>query len=159
MLRGPACSNASGRRIGPLPGKVGNRATGHILSPLRAAQAAGMSSPEYVHLGRDPIHGSRRTLHWTSTGRIRWNLSCTFWNRAFLKNWGLYIAHKLRVYEPLPWALNFVFFLFFSKPARKKAMSTSFIQLQNRVTNSLSRVRSTDVVQCAAWRELHRILR
>jgi len=51
MLRGPACSNASGRRIGPLPGKVGNRATGHILSPLRAAQAAGVPSPEYVHLG------------------------------------------------------------------------------------------------------------
>ena len=50
MLRGPACSNASRRRIGPLPGKVGNRATGHILSPLRAAQAAGVPSPEYIHL-------------------------------------------------------------------------------------------------------------
>ena len=59
MLRGPACFNASRRRIGPLPGKVGNRATGHILSPLRAAQAAGVPSPEYIHLGCK-IHSNLR---------------------------------------------------------------------------------------------------
>ena len=39
MLRGPTCSNASGWRIGPPPGKVGNRATGHIVSPTRDRSA------------------------------------------------------------------------------------------------------------------------
>jgi len=61
MLRGPACSNASRRRIGPLPGKVGNRAMGHIFSPLRAVQAAGVPSPEYIHLEEN----KKLTCAWT----------------------------------------------------------------------------------------------